>query len=199
MWINVKKIGLTLSVIVLFALYALQRQMQPSGGRSLIAAALPAATMAGDPPTASFTVIATSAPPALSPSLAQKELADVGAARTSSTAVPNAATATARKASATAVTASATRAPVRASAPTPTPGHGYKDGTYTGVQTDAYWGTVQVQAVIASGQLTDVHVLGLSQPPEPLPWRSTNRPCRWLIQEAIQSQNANVDIVTGRD
>ena len=37
----------------------------------------------------------------------------------------------------------------------------YKDGTYTGSIADAFYGNMQVQAVIAGGKLTDVILLKL--------------------------------------
>src|SRR5476651_1351703 len=36
---------------------------------------------------------------------------------------------------------------------------GYKDGTYTGDSADAYYGNIQVQAVIQNGKITDVQFL----------------------------------------
>ena len=72
----------------------------------------------------------------------------------------------------------------------------YKDGTYTGDATDAYYGIIQVQAVIKGGKIADVlflqypndrqHSIAVSQYAMPL-----------LRTEAIQAQNANVDVVSG--
>lgn len=71
----------------------------------------------------------------------------------------------------------------------------YSDGTYTGSAADAYYGIVQVQALIQGGQLTDVsflqypndrrasqHINGIAMPR--------------LRQEAIQAQSANVSGVS---
>lgn len=79
---------------------------------------------------------------------------------------------------------------------TTTPGALYKDGTYTGSVADAQWGNVQVQAVIQQGKITSITFLQypnerdrsvmINQYADPQ-----------LINEAIQAQNANVDIVTG--
>jgi uncharacterized protein with FMN-binding domain len=77
-----------------------------------------------------------------------------------------------------------------------TPGALYKDGTYTGSVADAQWGVVQVQAVIKDGKITKVQFL---QYPD-----DRNRSIEingyadpQLVSEAIQSQSAQVDIVTG--
>ena len=93
-------------------------------------------------------------------------------------------------------------APAPAPAPTPTPAPAtkpkgqYTDGTYTGAPADAYYGTVQVQATISGGKLTDVQFL--SYPSD----RSTSRQINsvampYLIQEAISAQSANVATVSG--
>ncbi len=82
-----------------------------------------------------------------------------------------------------------------AAAPTP-PKSGYGDGSYTGDAADAYYGTVQVEATIRNGKLTDVQFL---QYPND---RSTSRfingqAMPQLTQEAIQVQSSRVDIVSG--
>lgn len=72
----------------------------------------------------------------------------------------------------------------------------YKNGSYTGNVADAYYGYVQVKAVISGGKISDVQFL---QHPSD---RSTsieinNYAMPMLTQEAIQVQNSNVDIVSG--
>jgi uncharacterized protein with FMN-binding domain len=72
----------------------------------------------------------------------------------------------------------------------------YADGTYTGAATDAYYGTVQVKAVIQNGKLATVQFL---QSPN---GRSTSlainsRAMPALTSEAIQVQSANVNVVSG--
>ena len=72
----------------------------------------------------------------------------------------------------------------------------YKDGSYTGIVADAYYGNIQVQATIAGGKITNVQFLqfpndngtslGINQQADPM-----------LAQEAIQAQNANVNVVSG--
>ena|SRR5579884_2888974 len=79
---------------------------------------------------------------------------------------------------------------------TSSPNVRYKDGTYTGPSTDAFYGFVQVQATISGGKITDVTFLDYPQD------RSTSRDINsqampYLRQEAIQVQNANVDGVSG--
>jgi uncharacterized protein with FMN-binding domain len=81
-------------------------------------------------------------------------------------------------------------------APTPKPAGQYADGSYTGNAADAYYGTVQVKAVIQNGALANVQFL---QYPND---RNTSRYINsqampQLQQEAIQIQSANVDIVSG--
>ncbi|MBU6321496.1 MAG: FMN-binding protein [Patescibacteria group bacterium] len=103
-------------------------------------------------------------------------------------------------------TAAATPAPAPAAPPTPAqtpattpapkPAGQYADGTYTGSSADAYYGMVQVRATVAGGKVTNVTFL--SYPSD----RSTSRYINgqampYLSQEAIQAQNANVDIVSG--
>lgn len=72
----------------------------------------------------------------------------------------------------------------------------YKNGSYTGNVADAYYGNVQVKAVISGGKISDVQFL---QHPSD---RGTsieinNYAMPILTQEAVQVQNSNVDIVSG--
>lgn len=72
----------------------------------------------------------------------------------------------------------------------------YADGTYTGSPADAYYGTVQVQALIQNGKIANV--IFLQHPSD----RSTsvflyNMASPVLIQEVIVAQNANVATVSG--
>jgi len=72
----------------------------------------------------------------------------------------------------------------------------YKDGTYTGSVADAYYGNIQVAAVISGGRLTSVKVL---QYPND---RNTSveinqQALPMLIQQAISAQSANVDGISG--
>ncbi len=80
--------------------------------------------------------------------------------------------------------------------PSPQPSTGLKDGSYTGQAVDAFYGTVQVKAVIANGRITNVtflqypnsagHTVELSNQVMPV-----------LTAEAISAQSANVDVVSG--
>jgi uncharacterized protein with FMN-binding domain len=80
---------------------------------------------------------------------------------------------------------------------TTTSGSGtYKDGTYQGPVTDAYYGNLQVAAVISGGKLTDVQFLQYpSDNGHSKELSLSSMPI--LKQEAITSQSANVSIVSG--
>lgn len=72
----------------------------------------------------------------------------------------------------------------------------YKDGEFTGDVADAYYGNVQVKAVILGGKIVDVQFLDYPQD------RNTSRRINsqampYLTQEAVQAQSAQVDIVSG--
>lgn len=80
--------------------------------------------------------------------------------------------------------------------PTSKPVGLYRDGEYTGDAADAFYGNIQVKAVINGGKITDVQFL---QYPND---RSTSveinsQAMPFLKQEAITAQNANVDIISG--
>lgn len=72
----------------------------------------------------------------------------------------------------------------------------YKDGQYTGSTADAYYGYIQVLAVVSGGRLTDVRFL---QYPNDNPNSSyiNSQAMPYLKQEALQAQNANVNVVSG--
>ncbi|HEX8923300.1 MAG TPA: FMN-binding protein [Patescibacteria group bacterium] len=72
----------------------------------------------------------------------------------------------------------------------------YRDGSYTGDTADAYYGNIQVEAVIQNGKIAKVNFL---QYPND---RDTSRMINGqampiLTQEAISAQNAQVDGVSG--
>jgi uncharacterized protein with FMN-binding domain len=72
----------------------------------------------------------------------------------------------------------------------------YKDGAYTGVVADAYYGNIQVQAVIQNGKITDVNFL--QYPNDRRTSIEINTQAMPILRsEAIQVQSANVDIVSG--
>ena len=75
-------------------------------------------------------------------------------------------------------------------------GRPYKDGEYTGESVDAFYGNVQVVAVVRGGRITDVKFLDYPKD------RSTsleisNQAMPLLKTEAIAAQKANVDIISG--
>lgn len=165
MWRRTQKIVLSLSLIVLFALYALQRQAQPQTAAFVAAIPPQTTTIALAPsPTATAT-----APSATSTSAATS---DVTMARLDPTETP-------------------TDVP-----PTATATGAFRDGTYTGTQADAHWGTVEVQAVVSNGQLSNVVFLQFPNHRN----RSqeiNSQAMPILTQEAVQAQQANVDVVSG--
>jgi uncharacterized protein with FMN-binding domain len=178
MWRSTQKIVLSLSLIVLFALYAMQRQAQPSTA-ALIAAVQPpmTATVGNVSASATATAIATAANTAIAARAASDgELARIDQAPTD-TAVPP--TATDVRPTETATTAGA-----------------FKDGTYDGGGADAHWGTVEVQAVITNGRISDV--VFVQYPNHRNRSQEINsRAMPELTQEAIQAQDSNVDLVSG--
>ncbi len=97
--------------------------------------------------------------------------------------------------------ASSTAASIPASSPMPNSkmqtGMGmYKDGTYTGSVANAFFGNVQVQATVSGGKITDVQFL---QYPNTHSYSIyvNSQAMPYLTQEAIQTQSANVNIVSG--
>lgn len=94
-------------------------------------------------------------------------------------------------------TPAATPAPV-ATTPTPPPQPKglYVDGSYTGSVADAYYGNVQVQAIISGGKISDVQFLQYPNTHSTSVYINSQA-IPYLKQEAIQAQSANVDIVSG--
>ncbi len=72
----------------------------------------------------------------------------------------------------------------------------YKDGEYTGDITDAYYGNVQVKAVIKDGKISDVQFLDYPKD-RGTSLRLSLNAMPILKTEAIAAQNANVNIVSG--
>ncbi|MGI8420535.1 MAG: FMN-binding protein [Candidatus Levyibacteriota bacterium] len=72
----------------------------------------------------------------------------------------------------------------------------YTDGTYIGKAIDAFYGNIQVKALISGGKITDVQFLQYpNDQRESVEINTEALPV--LSQEAIQSQSANVDTVSG--
>lgn len=73
---------------------------------------------------------------------------------------------------------------------------GYKDGTYTGDNVDAYYGFVQVKVTVGNGKITDVSFLNY-----PSDRRTSiyinSQAMPYLQQEAISAQSAQVNLVSG--
>ena len=88
-----------------------------------------------------------------------------------------------------------------AAVPTPTPDSSaqtgqYKDGTYTGPVTNAFYGNIQVVATIQDGVITSVSVPVYPNAPGHTT-DVTNMAIPALKTEAIAAQGANVQIVSG--
>jgi uncharacterized protein with FMN-binding domain len=72
----------------------------------------------------------------------------------------------------------------------------YADGTYTGSAADAYYGTIQVRAVVLGGKIADVQFL--QYPNDRRTSIDINSQAMPLLKnEAIKAQSAQVDIVSG--
>jgi uncharacterized protein with FMN-binding domain len=72
----------------------------------------------------------------------------------------------------------------------------YKDGMYTGKATDAFYGTIQVQATVQNGNIADVQFLQYPHSQD-TSIQVNKAAMPELKQEAIAAQNANVDVVSG--
>lgn len=139
--------------------------------------------------------LATTLPASSQNSGAQSSGATVAVNQTPAASAPPQNTAPASTQTTPAATQSQTANPP-APAPTPQPQGQYANGTYTGSPANAYYGTVQVEAVIQNGAIADVRFL---QYPND---RSTSRYINSqampaLTSEAIQAQSAQVDGVSG--
>jgi uncharacterized protein with FMN-binding domain len=72
----------------------------------------------------------------------------------------------------------------------------YRDGTYPGPTVDAYYGMLQVQAVVQGGKLVSVDVL--QYPADRRTSRAINHQALPMLEEEVlQAQSARVDIVSG--
>lgn len=72
----------------------------------------------------------------------------------------------------------------------------YRDGRYTGVVADAFYGLLQVRATIENGRITDVDFLR-SPDDRPNSIRINDRAMPLLRAEALEAQSADIDIVSG--
>lgn len=72
----------------------------------------------------------------------------------------------------------------------------FKDGTYTGPSSDAYYGNVQVKVVVSGGKITDV--VFLDYPQDRRTSIMINEQAMPLLkEEAITAQSANVNTISG--
>ncbi|RVD51044.1 FMN-binding protein [Mesorhizobium sp. M8A.F.Ca.ET.023.02.2.1] len=72
----------------------------------------------------------------------------------------------------------------------------YADGVYTGPTADAYYGIIQIQALVQGGQLTALKVL--KYPSDRRTSVNINRQALPMLRdEAISAQSADVDIISG--
>jgi uncharacterized protein with FMN-binding domain len=182
----VKKIALSVSVIVLFALYSLQRRdLLPGQSQTTTALIIPTEKPAG-PGAVQIDRVLTATTASGAPSVEETSQPTVIAEeqRSSHTFGKQSSSANAGQTD--------TPSPQVTSTPTGQ----YVDGTYTGRHADANWGNVQVEVVITNGQISSVNVLEF--PDHRSRSRSINRDAvPELIQEALQAQSADVDIVSG--
>jgi len=73
---------------------------------------------------------------------------------------------------------------------------GFTDGTYTGPAINAYYGLVQIQAIVQGGQL--IGLKALQYPNDRRTSIAINRQALPMLRdEAVAAQSANVDIITG--
>ncbi|HEY9011113.1 MAG TPA: FMN-binding protein [Devosia sp.] len=88
------------------------------------------------------------------------------------------------------------RAEITNAAMTTAAGKGMSDGTYTGPTTDAYYGPMQIEAVVQNGKL--VTLRALQYPSDRRTSLVINRQALPMLRdEAIAAQSADVDIITG--
>lgn len=91
---------------------------------------------------------------------------------------------------------SQTTAPSSSAAVPTTSTVSYKDGSYTGKSSDAFYGFVQVRATIAGGKLTGITLLDYPQDRD-TSIQINDSALPQLKQEAIQMQTAQVDGISG--
>jgi uncharacterized protein with FMN-binding domain len=72
----------------------------------------------------------------------------------------------------------------------------FQNGEFEGPVVDAYYGNVQVKALIENGRITDVVFMDYPHDRQTSE-RVNQQAMPYLKQEAIQAQSAEVDIVTG--
>lgn len=90
-----------------------------------------------------------------------------------------------------------TTSPAPATSPSSaTPSSQYKDGTYSGSVENAFYGNIQVAAIIQGGKITTVNFLEYpNDNPNSISVNQQAMP--YLQQEAVKAQSSKVSIVTG--
>jgi uncharacterized protein with FMN-binding domain len=83
-----------------------------------------------------------------------------------------------------------------ATAPNVTAGSQYKNGTFTGVPANAFYGQVQVQVVINNGKISSVNLLDYPKDRR-TSVRINSFAVPYLQSEALQAQSAQVDVISG--
>lgn len=185
----IRKVFVSGFVVFTFVAYALHERFGSSAGG---AAALPqvAATQLAVPVPAQQAAVPTAPPPS-------KATAAPVAQAAAPTAPPSPTATLAPTAAPVAQAAAPTTPPTASTAPTAAPAKGqYTDGEYSGPVTDAYYGNVQVKAVIQAGKLADVQFLEYPSDRR-TSVRINNVAMPYLINEAIQAQSARVDVISG--
>ena len=79
---------------------------------------------------------------------------------------------------------------------TPTSSEGFKNGSYTGSVEDAYYGYIQVKAVITGGKLSDIEFLQYPNDNH-TSLRINEQALPILKSEALDSQGKQIDLVSG--
>jgi uncharacterized protein with FMN-binding domain len=93
-------------------------------------------------------------------------------------------------------TSTATPVTTAPAASTSTTAGAFKDGTYNGPAVNAFYGTVQVAAVISGGKLTNVQILQ-SPSDRGESAQISSRDLPKLESEAIAAQSANINGISG--
>jgi uncharacterized protein with FMN-binding domain len=185
-----KKIFTSFVFIVLFAGYVAFEYLNNSTLST--AATQPVATTQTQVqtlPVTSTVTSAQSAPPPTQDS-AQENASDGGSDDSSETPQQT------QTQSATTQTTQPAQTTTQTGSTTPKPTGQYVDGTYTGSVANAFYGEVQVSASISGGKLTNVTFL--QYPNDRRQSQMINQQAMpILINEAIQSQSANVNGVSG--
>lgn len=73
---------------------------------------------------------------------------------------------------------------------------GYRDGEYAGDRTDAYYGPLQVKAIIKGGRLADIQIV--EYPHDRSRSQTINqRALPVLMREALDTQSSSVHVISG--